>query len=129
MQFVEQTIVSPKEVIIKERVVKIDPRTKTETNMYVEIQLEDVTEENINNLFFNIYGVTLDEVKSGKVQMPAEIAELFPAEDFNLIASIQKGESGEYVRAQYRRIKGTVTPEVKARWFSIVRKNKLEPVE
>lgn len=128
MNFVEQAIVSPKEVIIKERVVKVDPRTKVETNMYVEIQLKDVTEENIDNLFFNIYGVTLDEVKSGKVQMPAEIAELFPAEDFNLTASIQKGESGEYVRAQYRRIKGKVTPEVKAKWFAIVRKDKLESI-
>ena len=124
MPFVEQTIVSPKEVVIKERVVTVDPRTKVETNQYIEIQLEDVTEGNIDSLYFNIYGVTLDEVKSGKVQMPVEIAELFPAEDFNLVATIQKGSYGEYVRAQYRRIKGRVTPEVKANWLSIVRKNK-----
>jgi len=124
MQFVEQAIVSPKEVVIKERIVKIDPRTKTETVTYHEINLEDVNENNLNDVFFNVTGVTTDELKSGKVQMPAEIAELFPSEDFNLVASMQKGTYGEYVRAQYRRIRAKVDDKAKAKWFSIIRKDK-----
>ena len=105
------TIVSPKEVIIKEKVVN----KKTQETMYVEATIEDVIAniDNIDNYSFNISGVTVDEVNLGVVELPEEITSLYDSTLFNLVATVVVGKFGEYVRANYRRKKGAVTVETR----------------
>ena len=109
----DKKIVSRKEVVISRRVKKDDDW------VYKPATLEQVIESEDRSVYlFAVKGVSIDEVKSGIVQLPDEIVELYPDEIFDLTAQVVDGKYGTYVSASFKPKGKPVSPKTKAKWLA-----------